>query len=311
MVTQLELKMNKLLCKAFSKSTINTYRRGIAWLNSYMDEYFPSQPVFPLSHYKMALFITYMYEKALAPATICTYAASITTCHKLANFQDPSSSLLVKKLLIATKKAKSTKDCRLPITKNILNLFLKNLHIVTETGTEYITYRAMFLLAFYAFLRIGEITARALTDDTSKLTQVQDITVLVDRIGQAKSAQICIKHWKSQIPGIPFTITINAQVGNSCPVLALKNFITLRGSTPGPLFTKNKLPITRSQFNIVLNKVTKRSGLDTKRIKSHSFRIGAATTAAGLGFSEDQIKRMGRWRSDAVKSYIRITSFKI
>ena len=259
-----------------------------------MDEYFPSQPIFPLSHYKMALSITYMYEKALSPATICTYAASITTRHKLANFQDPSSSFLVKKLLIATKKVKSTKDCRLPITKNIINLFKRNLHLVTETGTEYITYRAMFLLAFYAFLRIGEITVRSLTDDTSKRIQVQYITVLVDRIGQARSAQICNKHWKSQISGIPFTFTINAQVGNSCPVLALKNFITLRGSTPDPLFTKNKLPITTSQFNIVLNKVTKRSSLDTKRIKSHSFRIGAATTAAGLGFSEDQIKLMGR-----------------
>ena len=101
-------KMNKLLCKAFSKSAINTDRRGIAWLNSYMDEYFPSQPIFPLSHYQMALSITYMYEKALSPATICTYAASITTRHKLANFQDPSSSFLVKKLLIATKKVKST-----------------------------------------------------------------------------------------------------------------------------------------------------------------------------------------------------------
>ena len=113
----------------------------------------------------------------------------------------------------------------------------------------------MFLLAFYAFLRIGEITVRALTDDTSKLIQVQDITVLDDRIGQAKSAQICIKHWKSQIQVLPFTITINAQVGTLCAVLALKNFITLRGSTPGPLFNKNKLPITRSQFNIVLNKL--------------------------------------------------------
>ena len=55
----------------------------------------------------------------------------------------------------------------------------------------------------------------------------------------------------------------------------------------------------------------KKAGFDDRRIKGHSFRIGAATTAASLGFTEDQIQRMGRWRSDAVKKYIRITIFTI
>ena len=61
----------------------------------------------------------------------------------------------------------------------------------------------------------------------------------------------------------------------------------------------------------MLKDVAQLAGFDQKRIKSHSFRIGAATTAAGLGFSEDQITRMGRWRSEAVQKYIRITSFVV
>ena len=87
--------------------------------------------------------------------------------------------------------------------------------------------------------------------------------------------------------------------------------MNIRGG--GALFTKqNKLAITRAQFSQTLRQVIKKSGFDDSRIKGHSFRIGAATTAASFGFTEDQIQRMGRWRSDAVKKYIRITiSFTI
>ena len=78
------------------------------------------------------------------------------------------------------------------------------------------------------------------------------------------------------------------------------------------MFTKqNKLAITRAQFFQTLRQVIKKAGFDDSKIKGHSFRIGAATTAASLGFTEDQIQRMERWRSDAVKKYIRITSFTI
>ena len=46
-------------------------------------------------------------------------------------------------------------------------------------------------------------------------------------------------------------------------------------------------------------------GLDTSRYKGHSFRIGAASHAADKGFSDAQIRTLGRWKSDAFHLYIR------
>lgn len=51
--------------------------------------------------------------------------------------------------------------------------------------------------------------------------------------------------------------------------------------------------------------------LDPKQYKGHSFRIGAATHEAQVGISENAIQNMGRWKSDAVKRYIRIGSFSV
>ena len=46
--------------------------------------------------------------------------------------------------------------------------------------------------------------------------------------------------------------------------------------------------------------------IDTK----DSFRIGAATYAAKQGVPDDKITHWGRWKSDAFKKYIRITSLE-
>jgi hypothetical protein len=52
-------------------------------------------------------------------------------------------------------------------------------------------------------------------------------------------------------------------------------------------------------------------GLNPHQCKGHSFRIGAATEAAKLGYSENFIQQLGRWQPNAIKRYIRITSFSM
>ena len=43
-----------------------------------------------------------------------------------------------------------------------------------------------------------------------------------------------------------------------------------------------------------------------KNMSTHSFRIGAATTAAAAGYPKWAIQTLGRWSSDCYKTYIRI-----
>jgi hypothetical protein len=82
-----------------------------------------------------------------------------------------------------------------------------------------------------------------------------------------------------------------------CPCTHLINFLRMRkhSSPLEPLFSfMDGQPVPKSFFTQHLRSALAFCNLDLQRYQSHSFRIGAATTAAALGFSELQIQSMGR-----------------
>ena len=89
------------------------------------------------------------------------------------------------------------------------------------------------------------------------------------------------------------------------------SYLNLRGSSPGPLFqfgdgTGDGTPLTRYRLNARLQYILKAAGWQG-RYTLQSFRVGAATKAASLGFPEYLIKALGRWSSsDAYKVYIKL-----
>ncbi|MGL4932230.1 MAG: tyrosine-type recombinase/integrase [Aeromonas sp.] len=94
------------------------------------------------------------------------------------------------------------------------------------------------------------------------------------------------------------------------PYQTLRAFLQLRkhqSKLPSdPLFTDDfNRPVTRFGFQKHLKSVLLLSGTPADNFSGHSFRIGAATTAAQKGLSQQQIQALGRWSSEAFKSYIR------
>ena len=92
-------------------------------------------------------------------------------------------------------------------------------------------------------------------------------------------------------------------------ITALVQFLDLRKTNAGPLFCyRDGTAVTRTHFDQVLRKCLKMVGLDSSKYKGHSFRIGAATSAAEDGtqcMSDAQIRSLGRWNSNAFQKYIR------
>jgi len=106
-------------------------------------------------------------------------------------------------------------------------------------------------------------------------------------------------------------LTIAATQDEGCPVEAMKRFQERDTHRPAtaPLFgvgqhTSNQRPFSREYVVSKLQPLARIAGLSQESWNGHSFRRGAATSAAQAGMSEAEIQILGRWKSDSYKSYI-------
>ena len=91
-----------------------------------------------------------------------------------------------------------------------------------------------------------------------------------------------------------------------CPVSSLLAYLAIRGSKHGTLFIMaNKHCFTPPLFRTSLLQILKSLGLSTQEYSTHSFRIGAVTSAKAAGISYLHIKMFSRWQSDAYQSCIK------
>ena len=89
---------------------------------------------------------------------------------------------------------------------------------------------------------------------------------------------------------------------------ALLDYLQVRCPDPGPLFVfQSGKPLTWPAMIRHLRKALVQEGIPAGNYYGHSFRIGAATmTAACCGLEDSLIETLGRWKSAAYLSYIRL-----
>lgn len=226
----------------------------------------------------------------------------------MAGFQDISQNFVVKKALEGYRKQKSRADTRLPITPEILKKLVQSVGPLGFAYFVQVLLKAMYLLAFHAFLRVGEITGASL--NTISRQSIQFVVNAQSKIHAAEINMEHFKHYKGKSCKVLY-IESN-QDAEMCPVQALTRYCELRGAHGGPLFCfSDGKPVTRQYFTQQLQLSLLWAGYDTSLYKTHSFRIGAASTAANMGISDDKIQIMGRWQSDSFKKYIRIPLLKM
>ena len=76
-------------------------------------------------------------------------------------------------------------------------------------------------------------------------------------------------------------------------------------ATPNsPLFNRTYGAFSKPYFINKVKEYLLRAGIPTQGFSGHSLRKGAAISAVTKGLSRDEIKLLGRWKSDAVDIYI-------
>lgn len=296
-----------LISKSLSEESRSSYKNIFLTYKQFLQDHMDkaANPLVPkLSH--LVSYIAHCFTQGLAASTARTHISALSFIFQLGGHQDLTQHFIIKKQLQGYSKTKPSQDARLPITPTILSKIILSLPHVTNSSFIKCLLHAMYVLAFSAFLRVGEITK------TGKLNQhfllVKHINITANP-NQGNSIDLTIPHCKHSIRPISLQISRNLENPLLCPVRALQYFMQIRkhASQDEALFSfMDGNPVSRQFFTQNLNNSLTFCGLDTKRYQSHSFRIGAATAAADLGASDIQIQNMGRWKSTAFKKYIRV-----
>lgn len=200
-----------------------------------------------------------------------------------------------------------TRRTRQPITLFILENIFAILSPLTSCELDTVMLWAAFTLAFFGFLRCSEFTCNGLFDHNVHLAR--DNIIFYPNIHNPHHMQVCIKKSKTDPFRQTAWITIAKSHTNICAVTAVRNFIlqTPIRSSQNPLFQfQDGSFLSRRVLASNLHSILELCGLQSKDYNTHSFRIGAATTAAAAGLPSWLIKVLGRWRSDAYEKYIHL-----
>jgi hypothetical protein len=118
--------------------------------------------------------------------------------------------------------------------------------------------------------------------------------------------KIHLKQSKTDQLGRGVDIVVGRTDSDLCPVAAILAYIAARGNRQGPFFlTGTGTPLTKPNFIADLRRVLAAAGLPQDDYAGHSFRIGAATSAALAGVEDSTIQLLGRWQSSAFLRYVR------
>lgn len=295
-----------LISAALAPNSQAVYRRATLKFAKFSLDSLHKSQFFPVSINDLILFASSLFMQTFSPATIQTYVFGVCYVNNLLTGINHAKSFLLQKTLQGIKRQGAPQTPRQPITIDVLHSLLRSISASSDQPYDKLLYQAMFTLAFHCFLRVGEFTVRD-QKQHNNILQLGDLTFTTVDVDQV-ALQLTLRFYKGNTGRTPFHIIVRRYPSSPwCPVSILRNFLAVRGSSPGALFCHPYgRSITRSEFSSNLTRYLTVIGLHGANIKPHSFRIGAATTACANGVSDDNIQRLGRWKSDAYKKYIRM-----
>lgn len=270
----------------------------------------------PIDEDLLMLFVSYCYSTLnISYATTKLYLCGIRHfCirrgHRYIKI-DADSAPRLAAIMNGFKRSKLSTNSlvRMPITADILfklcchwmaGYFNNFLDLMMQTAC---------IFAYYGFLRCGEFTVMKDFDHAVNLC-LTDLCLLADRV------LITLKQSKTD----PFRtgvqlVLFKQQKGRLCPVRIATEYLLARqklwstaNPNTEPLFIVNTYgaPLTREFFISSLRQTLDTLGIESSRYYGHSFRIGAATSAAASRVEDHLIKALGRWKSDSYCRYIKI-----
>ena len=267
---------------------------------------------FPLSEDQLCTSVAYLMDEGLQHNSIKGYLSVIRRLQIVRGLGDPFAAswplleytLRGIKLRQAKDKRSRAKE-RLPITPDILGK-LREVWGKEAHRADNIMLWAVCCMCFYGFLRSGEATLTS-GQEFDPEADLSEGDVALDDPANPTVIRVHIKASKTDPFQQGVFVYLGATGNDLCPVAAVSAYLAIRGREPGPFFRfASGAALTREALVKQLRSALSQFDVDVSQYSGHSFRIGAATTAAAVGLEDSLIKTLGRWQSAAYQLYVRL-----
>lgn len=259
----------------------------------------PHHFTLPPSNPAILAFVTQLFIDNVTSGTAAAALTAIRSSCRLLGY-DPSAvcSAQLEYLMRSYKRLRPSqvRGKRLPAVYPIVARWCRALRSVGDLLAA-----AVILAMFHGFLRPGEATPSGPGDSPHR----------ADASLFARHALYHLPESKTDVFRRGVDVHIAANDSDLCPLAALRDIMQQApNKSPGaPLFQH---PTTGAAFSYddlssAIRRACTLTGMNSSLYKPHSIRIGAATTAAVLGFPADVIKHLGRWSSSCYQIYTRMT----
>ena len=268
---------------------------------------------FPWSDQEIHHFIGWLMDENKQSSTINQYISNVRCLHREMGLEMNDKYWdFTKRIIEGHSNLSDPTPGRIPMTPELM-LDLKK---ALSTSKLSIPDRRLVWLAcstlFQASLRVGEIlspTRSKYCPDTTltnscvtwEPTRVHNKTVNMLRLKIRKpketrgSKNVEVEIF--ELPGCFYSATTAYMKWRECSKLNM--------DPPLPLFRReNGTLLTPRDLNCILKSLLKgATKYSDGFISTHSFRAGIVSVMSRLGYQEEEIKRQGRWSSDAYKAY--------
>ncbi len=297
--------LNNDLCffqfMSIASGSRKTYQHGWNCYISFCNQV--GYPAFPVKERTLCLFVTSL-ARSLGYASIRTYLAAVRFRNIELGFSinfDHMQQLNMLMRGIKRVNGKSVRPKRSPITPDVMRVLKSQLRESSFVEQDKLMIWASFTTAFFGFLRSSEFCS------PKKFTFHPESTLLVNDVCLSESVAILsIKVSKADPFRNGSQVRLAASSSSVCPFRALQKYLCFDHKPSLPLFQfSDGTFLTRQILSSTMKSLLQPVFGDVKGYSSHSFRIGAATTAAAADLPDWLIKALGRWSSNCFEQYIR------
>ena len=271
---------------------------------------------FPWDNRKTLIFVGYCIKKDLKAGSIKSYLSGVSKIHLALGYQKLDLTPPILKEIFTgqenkhnQKPKKGGKGKRLPCTLKMLRLLKTEFRISDMNDKEKLIAWAGCTLAFFGALRPGEMLTKYEKSYDPALTLCKkDVSIVKGENGEKDAVHLTIKNSKSNRTGRHEIVIIYETKDILCPVRAARKVIDMnKGVSPNAPFLSGAggKPLTLNRLNDILKEATKSVPLKGT-LSGHSFRSGITSLLAKKGYSNQQLKTVGRWSSRAYQAYIKL-----